>query len=43
MAVAISGFKSPESVREAAQWMNWQENLLLEPWMKAAEKYRKRH
>ncbi len=42
MAVAISGFKSPESVREAAQWMNWQESLLLEPWMKAAEKYRKR-
>lgn len=42
MAVATSGFKSPESVREAAQWMNWQENLLLAPWMKAAEKYRRK-
>lgn len=42
MAVATSGFKSREGVREAAQWMNWQENLLLDPWMKAAEKYRKK-
>lgn len=42
MAVATSGFKSPESVRESAQWMNWQENLLLAPWTKAAEKYRRK-
>src|SRR5690606_17293277 len=42
MAVATSGFKSREGVREAAQWMNWQENLLLDAWMKAAEKYRKK-
>jgi ribonuclease D len=42
MAVATSGFVSPEAVREAAQWMKWQENLLLGPWTKAAERYRKR-
>jgi ribonuclease D len=42
MAVAISGLSSPEAVREAAQWMKWQEGLLLEPWMKAAGRYRKR-
>jgi ribonuclease D len=42
MAVATSGFTSPEAIREAAQWMKWQENLLLAPWTRAAEKYRKR-
>jgi hypothetical protein len=42
MAVASTGFTSPEAVREAAQWMKWQEGLLLAPWTKAAERYRKR-
>lgn len=42
MAVATSGLESPESVRAAAQWMRWQESLLLEPWMKAAQKYRRK-
>lgn len=42
LAVATSGFTSPEAVREAAQWMNWQEKLLLEPWSKAAQKYRRK-
>ncbi len=42
MAVALSGFHSPESVRKAAKWMRWQEGLLLEPWMKAASKYRRK-
>lgn len=42
MAVAIGGFSSPDAVRKVAKWMRWQENLLLEPWMKAAAKYHKR-
>lgn len=42
MAAAIEGLTSPEKVREAAQWMRWQEGLLLEPWMRAAGKYRRR-
>jgi ribonuclease D len=42
MAAATTGFSSPEAVREAAQWMNWQEKLLLAPWTKAAEKYRRK-
>lgn len=33
---------TPESVREAAQWMRWQENLLYEGWAKAAEKYKRK-
>jgi ribonuclease D len=42
MAAAIEGFSSAQGVREAAQWMRWQEGLLLEPWMQAATKYRRR-
>jgi ribonuclease D len=42
MAAAIEGLSSAENVREATQWMRWQEGLLLEPWMKAASKYRKK-
>ena len=41
LAVALTGVNSPEKIREAAQWMHWQENLLLEPWLKAAQRYQK--
>ena len=41
LAAALTGVNSAEKVREAAQWMRWQENLLLEPWLKAAERYQK--
>jgi ribonuclease D len=33
---------SPESVRASAQWMKWQEGLLLAGWQKAAEKYQRK-
>jgi len=39
--VAVTGLPSPEIVRRAAEWMDWQEKLLLIPWMTAAERYRK--
>jgi ribonuclease D len=42
MAAAAEGLSSPEGVREATQWMRWQEGLLLEGWMQAARKYRKK-
>ncbi len=42
MAVAIEGLSTPDKVRETAQWMRWQEGLLLEPWMQAAGKYRRK-
>ena len=32
-SVALSDWSSREKVREAANWMKWQEDLLLEPWM----------
>jgi len=41
LSVALTGVSAPESVREAAQWMHWQENLLLEPWPQAAQRYQK--
>jgi ribonuclease D len=41
LAVALTGLYSPEEVREAAKWMRWQENLLLEPWLEAAKRYQK--
>jgi ribonuclease D len=33
---------TPENVRESAQWMRWQENLLLAEWTHAAEKYKRK-
>jgi ribonuclease D len=41
LAVAITGLYSPQEVREAAGWMHWQEKLLLEPWLVAAQRYHK--
>jgi len=41
LAVALTGLYAPEEVREAAKWMRWQENLLLEPWLEAAKRYQK--
>ncbi len=43
LAVALTGLYSAEEVREAAQWMRWQENLLLETWLQAAKRYQKPH
>ena len=41
LAVALTGLRSPEIVREAASWMHWQENLLLEPWIEGTQRFRK--
>ena len=41
LAVALTGLRSPETVREAAGWMRWQENLLLEPWIAGTQRFRK--
>ena len=41
LSVALTGLSSPEKAREAAQWMRWQEALLLEPWIAATERFRK--
>lgn len=34
---------TPETIRESAQWMGWQEGLLLAGWTKIAEKYQRKH
>jgi ribonuclease D len=37
-AVALTGCASPQKVNEAAHWMKWQEELLLEPWLSGLRK-----
>jgi ribonuclease D len=41
LEVALTGLLSAEAARKAARWMHWQENLLLEPWLKVARRYHK--
>ncbi len=41
LAVALTGLREPETAREAAGWMRWQENLLLEPWIAGTQRFRK--
>ena len=41
LAVALTGLRSPETIREAAGWMRWQENLLMEPWITGTQRFRK--
>ncbi len=36
-AVATTDLISPEKIREAAKWLNWQENLLLNPWLQIGQ------
>ncbi len=42
MSVALTGLPSEAAVHAAAQWMPWQENLLLGPWMEIAQPFQKR-
>jgi ribonuclease D len=41
LAVALTGLPSAQTVRESAQWMRWQEDLLMEPWLEAAQRYQR--
>lgn len=41
LAVALTGLESSEKIREAAQWMRWQEGLLMEPWIAGTTRFRR--